>query len=106
MRGDHHIVGMAVGKELQSRVLQLHAHYDGEDTTDEATHHGKGQVHGADVFVIGGLKPTPQSGRSVFESPQGSRRRNHLISSPTRRFPSRKKRCWERGFRGELSQTR
>jgi hypothetical protein len=39
---------------LDSRLLQLHAHEDGQNATDKAGEDGEPKVHRADVLVVGG----------------------------------------------------
>ena len=78
VRRDNHVIGMAVGKELKAWLLQFRAYHDGEHAADQSADHGKGQVHGADVFVVGGLKPAHQSGGSVLKTSHRGLHHRHL----------------------------
>src|SRR5262249_11557693 len=58
---DEHVEHVTVGEILQARLLQLHAHHDGQEATHQPAHDGEQEIHGADVFVIGGVEPAPNA---------------------------------------------
>ena len=51
-------------RHLHARVLQLHAHHDGESAADQPGDDREGQVHRADVFVVGRIEP-PRDARGM-----------------------------------------
>ena len=60
---------LAVGEDLQARVLQLHPHQHGQRHADHRGEHREDQVEGADVLVVGGEQPPRhEAGRVVVAS--------------------------------------
>ena len=66
--GDDDVVGVAVGEDLHPRLLQLHAHGDGQCAADETSDDSEGQVHRADVFVVRGIEPAGPARGPIVEA--------------------------------------
>jgi hypothetical protein len=60
--GHEDVKGVRFLEHLQAGIHQLGAHHHGEEAADAARHDRKDQVHGPDVFVIGGIDVAPPAG--------------------------------------------
>jgi hypothetical protein len=49
--------GRQAVEDLDAGLLQLHAHGDGEKTTDDARDDRENQVERPDILVVGGIHP-------------------------------------------------
>ena len=66
MGGDEHVEHFGVAEDLQTRTHQLKAHAHGEQTADNSPHQRKGEVHRADVLVVGRIEPAPPAMRMII----------------------------------------
>jgi hypothetical protein len=65
MRRGEHVVGVRIGKDLQTGLLQFHPHADRERAPDDPRQDGEDEVHRPDVLVIGGIDIAAPSGRMI-----------------------------------------
>ena len=65
MAGHEHVVGMRIGENLQTRVLQFHPDHDRKDPADQPRANREHEVHRADVFVVGRIEIAPPAGRMI-----------------------------------------
>jgi hypothetical protein len=49
---------MTISHVLNTGFHQFHPHVDGKPATDKGSDDGEHDVHGANVFVVGGIQPT------------------------------------------------
>jgi len=63
--GHEHVERVRIGKVLQTRLLQFHAHGDGQDATHDAAGDRQYEIQRADVLVVGGKHETPPSMRMI-----------------------------------------
>ncbi len=73
MAGHEHVEGVRVGEDLQTGLLELDAHHDGEEATDQPREQREEQVHRADVLVVGGIQIAPPAVRNVMRVVVGVR---------------------------------
>src|SRR5260370_19044552 len=54
-----------MGKDWQPGLLQFHPHADRPCAPDNPRHEGKGEIHRADVLVVGGIDIAAPSNRMI-----------------------------------------